>query len=212
MSGYHLKYLKYKSKYLNCRIQSGGNYSYKPSESQVINIEKVTTENKNYRQVIYTSDHSQLVLMSLKPGVEIGMEKHDIIDQFIRIESGNAKCSIGGKRDVYNHTDKDKHTTIYKDENQSSVPIGTVVGSEFKDLPKDHVLLVTRNTWHNIWNPIDSIEDVKIYTLYSFDKQHPAHKHDMISQIEKVDEPQEIKPEPEEELSKNSNRYFLTRK
>ena len=60
------------------------------------NIEKATLENENYRKVLYTSKHSQLVLMSLKPNEEIGMEVHPDNDQFFRIEKGQGKCIIDG--------------------------------------------------------------------------------------------------------------------
>ncbi len=60
------------------------------------NIEKDTLENNNFRKVLYTSKHSQLVLMSLLPREEIGMEVHEDNDQFFRIESGEGKCVIDG--------------------------------------------------------------------------------------------------------------------
>jgi len=60
------------------------------------NIEKDTLENPNFRKVLYTSKHSQLVLMSLKPNEEIGMEVHPDNDQFFRIEKGQGKCVIDG--------------------------------------------------------------------------------------------------------------------
>ena len=58
------------------------------------NIEKMTLENNNFRKVLYTAKHSQLVLMSLKPKEEIGMEVHKGNDQFFRFESGQGKCII----------------------------------------------------------------------------------------------------------------------
>jgi mannose-6-phosphate isomerase-like protein (cupin superfamily) len=61
-----------------------------------INIEKETLENTNFRKVLYTGKHSQLVLMSLKPHEEIGMEIHKDNDQFFRFESGEGKCVIDG--------------------------------------------------------------------------------------------------------------------
>ncbi len=67
------------------------------------NIEKDTLENENFRKVLYTSKHSQLVLMSLKPKEEIGMEAHNENDQFFRIEKGNGKCIIDGNE--YDITD-----------------------------------------------------------------------------------------------------------
>ncbi|MCK6462414.1 MAG: cupin domain-containing protein [Candidatus Pacebacteria bacterium] len=60
------------------------------------NIEKDTLDNNNYRKVLYTSKHSQLVLMSLKPTEEIGMEVHPDNDQFFRFEKGVGKCVIDG--------------------------------------------------------------------------------------------------------------------
>ncbi len=60
------------------------------------NIEEATLENNNFRKVLYTSKHSQLVLMSLKPGEDIGMEVHEENDQFFRFENGQGKCIIDG--------------------------------------------------------------------------------------------------------------------
>ncbi|MCX6813805.1 MAG: cupin domain-containing protein [Candidatus Azambacteria bacterium] len=60
------------------------------------NIEKDTLENNNFRKVLYTGKHSQLVLMSLKPNEEIGMEVHPDNDQFFRFEKGQGKCVIDG--------------------------------------------------------------------------------------------------------------------
>lgn len=63
----------------------------------VANIEKATLENNYFRKVIYTAEHSQFVLMSLKPGEEIGEEVHDTLDQFFRFEKGEGKVVIEGK-------------------------------------------------------------------------------------------------------------------
>lgn len=57
-------------------------------------IEALTQENDNFRQVLYTGEHSQLVLMSLQPGEEIGLETHEENDQFFRFESGVGKVTI----------------------------------------------------------------------------------------------------------------------
>ncbi|HEU0051348.1 MAG TPA: cupin domain-containing protein [Patescibacteria group bacterium] len=62
----------------------------------ITNIEKETLDNKNYRKVLYTAKHSQLVLMSLKPKEEIGMETHPDNDQFFRVEQGQGKVIIDG--------------------------------------------------------------------------------------------------------------------
>ncbi len=60
------------------------------------NIEKLTLENENFRKVLYTGKYSQLVLMSLKPNEDIGLEVHPNVDQFFRIEKGQGKVIIDG--------------------------------------------------------------------------------------------------------------------
>ena len=60
------------------------------------NIEVATVENTNFRKVLYTGKHSQLVLMRLLPHEEIGIETHEENDQFFRLEKGTATCVIDG--------------------------------------------------------------------------------------------------------------------
>ncbi|RXE56055.1 cupin [Methanoculleus taiwanensis] len=62
----------------------------------VAEIEKETVENTDFRRVLYTGKYSQLVLMNLKPGEEIGEEVHDDVDQFFRFEEGEGKVVIDG--------------------------------------------------------------------------------------------------------------------
>ena len=59
-------------------------------------IEKETVKNADFRRVLYTGKHSQLVLMSLRPGEEIGEETHEDVDQFFRFERGEGKVIIDG--------------------------------------------------------------------------------------------------------------------
>ncbi|MBI4160400.1 MAG: cupin domain-containing protein [Candidatus Yanofskybacteria bacterium] len=61
----------------------------------VKNIERVSLENRNFREVLYTAQNSQLVAMSLKPGQEIGEEIHQL-DQFIRVEAGGGAAILDG--------------------------------------------------------------------------------------------------------------------
>ncbi|MDD4358205.1 MAG: cupin domain-containing protein [Candidatus Pacebacteria bacterium] len=98
----------------------------------VTNIEKDTKENENFRKVVYTAENSQLVLMSLNPGEEIGEETHEDLDQFIRVEAGSGKVILndqehdimdgfaivvpaGTKHNIVNSSDTDKMKlyTIY---------------------------------------------------------------------------------------------------
>jgi mannose-6-phosphate isomerase-like protein (cupin superfamily) len=69
------------------------------------NIEKDALKNANFRKVLYTSKHLQVVLMSLKPGEEIGAEIHKTIDQFFRFEGGKGKCIIDGNEYVVENGD-----------------------------------------------------------------------------------------------------------
>ena len=62
----------------------------------VSNIEGDALENENFRKVVYTAKHCQLVLMTLQPSEEIGMEVHPDNDQFFRFEKGQGKCIIDG--------------------------------------------------------------------------------------------------------------------
>jgi len=96
------------------------------------NIEKLTLENNDFRKVLYSGSHMQLVLMSLKPLEDIGLETHDENDQFFRFEKGEGKVIIndteylvtdgdsvvipaGAKHNIINMSDKEdlKMYTIY---------------------------------------------------------------------------------------------------
>ena len=61
----------------------------------VANIEKLSLENENFRKILYTARNSQLVVMSLRPGEDIGEEIHQL-DQFIRCESGTGRAVLDG--------------------------------------------------------------------------------------------------------------------
>jgi mannose-6-phosphate isomerase-like protein (cupin superfamily) len=66
----------------------------------VINIEEKTVQNEYFREVLYTTQHSQLVVMSLNSNEDIGMEFHEIVDQFIRVEEGEGKAILNGEERV----------------------------------------------------------------------------------------------------------------
>ncbi len=120
------------------------------------NIEKETLENTYFRRVLHTGKYSQLVVMSLKPGEEIGEEIHDNVDQFFRIEQGQAKFILnkseetivsedevfivpaGTWHNVVNVSDVDlKLYTIYSPPNH---PDGTIhqTKKEAEDYEKEH--------------------------------------------------------------------------
>jgi mannose-6-phosphate isomerase-like protein (cupin superfamily) len=64
----------------------------------VTNIERDTIENEDYRRVLFTGENTQLVLMTLRPGEEIGEETHGGHDQFIRVEAGTGYVELDGER------------------------------------------------------------------------------------------------------------------
>ena len=63
-----------------------------------VDIEAATLENSHFRQVLYTAPHSQLVVMTIEPGGEIGLERHGDRDQFIRVEAGEGEAVLDGER------------------------------------------------------------------------------------------------------------------
>jgi len=64
------------------------------------NIEEVTEQNSNFRKVVYTGVHTQLVVMALNPGEEIGEEVHGNVDQFFRVEVGTFKFIMNGEESI----------------------------------------------------------------------------------------------------------------
>ncbi|UCE82982.1 MAG: cupin domain-containing protein [Deltaproteobacteria bacterium] len=119
----------------------------------VINIEKATMQNDNFRKVLNTAQHSQLVVMSLLPGEEIGTEVHDL-DQFIRFESGRGKVILDGKEyeveddwavvipagvehNVINTSDSQK-MKLYSIYSPPEHPEGTVHPTKADDTGHDH--------------------------------------------------------------------------
>lgn len=106
-------------------------------------IEQLTLENDNFRTVVYTGKHTQLTLMRLRPGEDIGWERHGDIDQFLRLESGKARLDLGTGEDRID---------------------------ESHDIGADWALIVPAGTWHNVTNT--GSDEVKLYSLYS-PPEHP---------------------------------------
>ena len=119
----------------------------------LINMEKATIENDNFRRVLNTGNNSQLVVMSLLPGEEIGMEVHDL-DQFIRFESGRGKVILDGEEqeveddwavvipagvehNVINTSDSEK-MKLYSIYSPPEHPDGTVHPTKADDTGHDH--------------------------------------------------------------------------
>lgn len=107
------------------------------------NIEEATTGNDHFREVLFTGGSLQLTVMSLAPGEEIGVEMHDHLDQFIRVESGRATVTMGPSEDEVTETHR---------------------------LEDDWAVIVPGGTWHNVVN--DGDEVLKLYSIYA-PPEHP---------------------------------------
>jgi mannose-6-phosphate isomerase-like protein (cupin superfamily) len=107
------------------------------------NIEDVTLANDTFRTVVFTGEHTQLTVMSIAPGEDIGREAHEGHDQFLRIEQGSGRAEFG--------------------ESEDSV-------DESYDVGPDWAIIVPAGIWHNVVNTGD--EDLKLYSLYS-PPEHP---------------------------------------
>jgi mannose-6-phosphate isomerase-like protein (cupin superfamily) len=66
-------------------------------EEEAYDLEKETIDNQDYRRVVWTGQHQQLVLMSLKPNEAIDMEMHPTVDQFFRVEKGGVTITAKGR-------------------------------------------------------------------------------------------------------------------
>lgn len=112
------------------------------------NVEEATLENGHFRQVLFTGANVQLTVMRLGPGEEIGLEMHDHLDQFLRIESGTARVTLGRSRDEVD---------------------------EEHEVADDWAIIVPGGIWHNVVNTGDG--DVKLYSLYAPPEHPPETVH-----------------------------------
>jgi len=111
----------------------------------VADIERATLDNENFRTVLWTGEHSQLTVMRIAAGEDIGLEVHPDHDQFIRIEEGKGRAELGPSEDEV---------------------------AETHDVEADWAIVVPAGTWHNVVNTGDG--DLKLYSLYS-PPEHPPN-------------------------------------
>ena len=107
------------------------------------NIENLTLKNNYFREVLFTGKYAQLVVMCLQPGEEIGNEVHQTVDQFFRIEEGEAKFVFGDKEEHVVHgsdavivpagtyhnvinTSRSKQLKLYTVYSPPNHPVGTI--------------------------------------------------------------------------------------
>lgn len=108
-------------------------------------IEQATLDNTTFRTVLFTGEHTQLTVMRLAPGEDIGREAHPHLDQFIRIEQGQARVELGESEDTIDET---------------------------HDVEDDWAVIVPAGVWHNVVNT--GAGEVKLYSLYS-PPEHPPN-------------------------------------
>lgn len=104
----------------------------------VIDIEDATKRNQTFRTALWTGNHLQLTLMSIPVGGEIGLERHNNVDQFIRIEEGDGLVQMGPTRE----------TLTFR-----------------RSVEDDDVILIPAGTWHNLTNT--GRRPIKLYSIYA---------------------------------------------
>lgn len=116
----------------------------------VVNIEKVTKQNENFRTALWTGAHLQLTLMSIAPGEDIGLEIHPDVDQFLRIEQGEGLVQMGRRKEAL-----DFERRVFDDD----------------------AIIIPAGTWHNVTNTGNT--PMKLYSIYAppnhpFGTVHPT--------------------------------------
>jgi mannose-6-phosphate isomerase-like protein (cupin superfamily) len=106
--------------------------------TNAFDLETATTENTNYRTVVWTGEYLQVTLMSIPVGESIGLEMHAGTDQFLRLDAGTGKAQMG--------PDKDNLTFEH-------------------DVSDGWCILVPAGTWHNVTNTGD--EPMRLYVIYA---------------------------------------------
>ena len=112
-------------------------------EPFVVNINEATKQNNTFRTALWTGNHLQLTLMSIKVGEEIGLEIHSDLDQFIRIEEGQGLVKMGDRKDRLDFQEK-----VYD----------------------DFAFIIPAGKWHNLINT--GKKPLKLYSIYA-PPQHP---------------------------------------
>ncbi|WP_249175199.1 cupin domain-containing protein [Clostridium tyrobutyricum] len=104
----------------------------------VVDIDKATKQNNNFRTALWTGSHLQLTLMSINPGDDIGLEMHPNVDQFIRVEEGNGIVRMGNSRNNLDFEEK---------------------------VEDDFAIIIPAGKWHNVINTGN--KPLKVYSIYA---------------------------------------------
>ena len=126
---------KNKPQYIHQQAAPTSDYGPRPF---VVDIQKATMHNNNFRTALWTGTHLQLTLMSIAPGEDIGLEAHPHVDQFLRIEEGQGVVEMGEQKDQLH----------------------------FKQMAfEDSAIFIPAGTWHNLTNTGN--KPIKLYSIYA---------------------------------------------
>ena len=125
-----------------------GQFDDQGKKPYVIDIEKETLDNTNFRTTMWTGEHIQLTVMEIPVGGDIGLEVHEDNDQFLRIEQGKGLCEMGPSKDDLNFV---------------------------KEVEDDFAIFVPAGAWHNVTNIGDV--PLKLYTIYGPADHLPGTVH-----------------------------------
>lgn len=131
----HVYPIEYTRRFSSLNEQVLKDYGSKPF---VVNIEKITKQNKNFRTALWTGRHLQVTVMSINIGDDIGLEVHPSTDQFIRIEEGQALVQMGDSKDKLDFEEK-----AYE----------------------NYAIMIPAGKWHNVINTGN--KPLKIYVIYA---------------------------------------------
>ena len=127
-------------------------FTYRGKKPVVENIEDWTKANENYRTTVWTGSKMQATLMTIQPGDDIGLEVHEGIDQFLRIEEGTGFCQMGPSKDELTFE---------------------------QEVSDDFAIFVPADLWHNVTNT--GTTPLKLYAIYAGPDHlegtvHPTHQ------------------------------------
>lgn len=125
-----------------------GQFDDQGKKPYVIDIEKETLDNTNFRTTMWTGEHIQMTVMEIPVGGDIGLEVHEDTDQFLRIEQGKGRCEMGPAKDDLNFV---------------------------KEVEDDFAIFVPAGAWHNVTNI--GGEPLKLYTIYGPADHLPGTVH-----------------------------------
>lgn len=121
-------------------------------------IERETLDNTTFRTVLFTGVHTQLTVMRLAPGEDIGWEAHTDRDQFLRIEQGQGRAEFGKAEETVDET---------------------------HDVGDDWAIVVPAGVWHNVVNT--GGDELKLYSLYSPPEHPPGTVHETKAEAEEAE-------------------------